>query len=122
MPLDASSLSRLFREEGEGLRGAERRALARLGVERPAIDDDERRRIEQLAGLVELRSVIARGLASLPAQQRDAVRLRVVEELSYEDLAGRLGVTQGTARARVSRGLRALSRIVVLPEEVADAR
>jgi RNA polymerase sigma-70 factor (ECF subfamily) len=52
-------------------RGSERRALVRLGVERPAIDDDERRRIEELAGLGELRLTIARGLQALPAQQRD---------------------------------------------------
>ena len=37
------------------------------------------------------------------------MRLRVVEELDYPVVAARLGVTEATARARVSRGLRLLA-------------
>jgi RNA polymerase sigma-70 factor (ECF subfamily) len=102
--------------------GAERRALDRLGVDRPVMGEDERRRVEELAGLVELRSVVASELERLPADQREAVRLRVVEELDYNDLATRLEITQQTARARVSRGLRALSDALKDMEEVPDAR
>jgi RNA polymerase sigma-70 factor (ECF subfamily) len=103
-------------------RGAERRALRRLGVERPVMGEDERRRVEELAGLQERRALIAAELERLPADQRDAVRLRVVDELSYDDLAGRLDVTPQTARARVSRGLRALAAAIKVTEEVPDAR
>lgn len=42
------------------------------------LDDDERRRIEDLAGLAELRSAIAGGLQTLPVEQRAAVQLRIV--------------------------------------------
>ena len=90
-------------------RGAvERRALRRLAVEPPALDDEEHARLERLAGLAELRERLARELGALPDDQRAAVRLRVVEELGYPEVALRLGVTEATARARVSRGLRAL--------------
>jgi RNA polymerase sigma-70 factor (ECF subfamily) len=103
-------------------RGAERRALTRLGVDRPVMGEDERRRVEELAGLAELRAVVADELQRLPGDQREAVRLRVVDELDYEEVAGRLGISQQTARARVSRGLRALSEAIKAMEEVPDAR
>ena len=52
-------------------------------------------------------------LGALPADQRRAVELRVVEEeLSYAELASALDVSEPTARARVSRGLRALARML----------
>jgi RNA polymerase sigma-70 factor (ECF subfamily) len=38
----------------------------------------------------------------------DAVRLRVVDELEYEDVARQLGTTPAAARVRVHRGLAAL--------------
>jgi RNA polymerase sigma-70 factor, ECF subfamily len=101
--------------------GAERRALAKLGVERPPMGEDERRRVEELAGLAELRAAVADELLRLPPDQRDAVRLRIVDELDYDDVGARLGITPQTARARVSRGLRALAQAMKLME-VSDAR
>jgi RNA polymerase sigma-70 factor (ECF subfamily) len=87
----------------------ERKALRRLGLEPPAMTSDEIERIEQLAGVEELRSAVATALAALAAEQREALRLRVVEELDYPVVARRLGVSEATARARVSRGLRRLA-------------
>ncbi|HET6548859.1 MAG TPA: sigma-70 family RNA polymerase sigma factor [Solirubrobacter sp.] len=40
----------------------------------------------------------------------EAVRLRVVHELGYEQIAGALGTTPGAARVRVHRGLAALRK------------
>jgi RNA polymerase sigma factor (sigma-70 family) len=90
----------------------ERSALARLGVEVPALDDAELARIEERAGLERLRGTLAAALATLSGDQREALRLRVVEELSYEEVARRLGVSEQTTRMRVSRGLRALGRVI----------
>ena len=53
--------------------------------------------------------------------QREAVRLRVVDELEYDELAARLSISAQTARARVSRGLRALGEAIKVMEEVPDA-
>jgi RNA polymerase sigma-70 factor, ECF subfamily len=86
----------------------ERRAMARLGIERRPLTDAEYDRIEELAGLDDLRELVGAGLASLTSDQREAVQLRVVEERSYPDVASALGVSEQTARARVSRALRAL--------------
>ena len=49
-------------------------------------------------------------LDTLPADQREAVRLRVLEDLEYSDIARALGTTPGAARVRVHRGLNALKR------------
>jgi RNA polymerase sigma-70 factor (ECF subfamily) len=87
---------------------AERRALARLGVDPVELTQEAHARIEELAGLATLRAALAAELDRLPAGQRDALVLRVVEELPFELVASRLGITPETARARVSRGLRAL--------------
>lgn len=88
--------------------GAQRRALGRLGIERRPLTDAEYERIEELAGSRELRNRVAEELDALPVDQREAVRLRVVEEQGYQTLARTLDISQDTARARVSRGLQAL--------------
>ena len=92
--------------------GAQRRALARLGIERRPLTDVEYERIEELAGSHELRDRVVGELDALPVDQREAVRLRVVEEQGYQTLARTLDISQDTARARVSRGLQALRAVV----------
>jgi len=91
-------------------RGAiERRALGRLHVERRALHDSEIERIEELAYSGEVAAHIATQLAHLGPDYAEAVRLRVVEESSYPEVARALGISQVAARARVSRGLRTLA-------------
>ena len=51
-------------------------------------------------------------MATLSPGTRDAVRLRVVDELPYRDLAQRLGISETAARVRVSRGLSALAGLL----------
>lgn len=99
------------RQLGRYLRKAhvERKALECLGVEPPGLDDQQRERVEELAGLVGVRSELRVELSRLTAAHREALQLRVVEELPYPEVAGRLGVSEQTARMRVSRGLRALA-------------
>jgi RNA polymerase sigma-70 factor (ECF subfamily) len=87
----------------------ERRALRRLGIRTPMVHHDDVAEIEQAAGLASVRKVLGNELAALSGSQREALRLRIVEELPYSDVARELGVSEATARARVSRGLRALA-------------
>jgi RNA polymerase sigma-70 factor, ECF subfamily len=87
---------------------AERRALRRLGLERPQLVEREYARIEELAGLDAMRGTLAEHLNRLAPAQRSALELRVVRELPYSDVANRLGISEQAARARVSRALRAL--------------
>jgi RNA polymerase sigma factor (sigma-70 family) len=88
---------------------AEQRALRRLGIEAPRVDEEKRARIEELAALAELRSVLRVELERLSLAHREALQLRIVEELPYPEVAKRLHVSEQTARARVSRGLRTLA-------------
>ncbi len=85
------------------------RALRRLAIQTPELEPDQIEEIERRAGLPALRAELAAQLARLNEDQREALRLRVVEQHSYEHVAQELGITEATARARVSRALRALS-------------
>jgi RNA polymerase sigma factor (sigma-70 family) len=87
----------------------ERRALRRLGVERAPLTDTDYERIEDLASLRSSQAALADGLASLSVDQRRALQMRIVEERSYAELATALGISEQTARARVSRALRTLA-------------
>lgn len=99
-----TQLSRYWRDGA-----TERRALRRLGLEGAQLSDPEIEHIERRAGLSDLVTHVNGALSSLPPEQQEAIRLRVIEELDYAAIAGRAGISQQTARARVSRGLRALA-------------
>jgi RNA polymerase sigma-70 factor (ECF subfamily) len=49
-------------------------------------------------------------LNSLPLSQREALRLRIVDELTYDEVAAALGTSRSAARVRVHRALAALRR------------
>ncbi len=98
----------------------ERRALGRLGLEVGLLADADYERIDELAGLRSLRVAVGSGLAALSLEQREALQLRVVEERSYTELASTLGITEQTARARVSRALRTLAKATEHLEGSAD--
>jgi RNA polymerase sigma-70 factor, ECF subfamily len=80
----------------------------RLGRERRALTDKEMERIEELAASQSIREAVARDLDRLPADQREAVRLRVIEGLPYADIAARLGLTASGTRTMVTRAMRTL--------------
>jgi RNA polymerase sigma factor (sigma-70 family) len=88
---------------------AEQKALRRLGLQVPALDDSDQGRIEELAGLGEIRGALEGHFERLSAEQQAAVRLRVIDEMSYPEVARQLRVSEDAARARVSRGLRQLA-------------
>ncbi|HWK26434.1 MAG TPA: sigma-70 family RNA polymerase sigma factor [Solirubrobacter sp.] len=87
----------------------DRRARDAIGLQTPRLTDGEAEEIERRAGLAPLRAALAEELQRLGGDQREALRLRVVEERPYPEVAHALGITEATARARVSRGLRALA-------------
>jgi RNA polymerase sigma factor (sigma-70 family) len=96
-------------------RGAlERRATERLGLrerlERPQGVEDPMPEDTWADGADEL-------LDTLPEHEREAVRLRVLEDLEYADIARALGTTSAAARVRVHRGLKALKRHVTPVKE-----
>jgi len=56
-------------------------------------------------------------LAHLPEAQQEAIRLRVVDDLGYDEAARRLAISPQAVRARVSRGLSALRKHLFDPME-----
>ena len=84
----------------------------KLAMERTLVDDDTAERFAHLADLHGLRVELAAALATLPAGQVDAIRLRVLDELPYQEVARRLGCSEGAARVRVTRGLTRLAEVV----------
>jgi RNA polymerase sigma-70 factor (ECF subfamily) len=84
------------------------RARSRLGMPVLAVEDVELERIDSIG-----RYSAAELLATLPADQAAAIRIRVFDELSYEDAAAHLKCSPLVARKRVSRGLATLRTLVV---------
>jgi RNA polymerase sigma factor (sigma-70 family) len=96
-------------------RGAiERRATERLGLQehldRPRATEDLLPEDTWADGADEL-------LDTLPENEREAVRLRVLEDLEYSEIARALGTTPGAARVRVHRGLNALRQHLTSAKE-----
>lgn len=100
----------------------ERRALRRVGIEPPSLTDADVERIDELAALAPLRLRVALALEALPEEMREALRLRVVEERGYSETAAALGIAEPAARARVSRGLRALAAVLDFDDERQEAQ
>src|SRR5689334_15626138 len=99
----------------------ERAALERFAVNVPELGPDEFERIEALAGLNSLDGPLLDAVSALPFDQRHAIELRIVQDLSYPEMAAALGVSEPVARARVSRALRSLARALRDPVPLEDA-
>lgn len=99
---------------------AEHRAMTKLGLERPVLDASAEAEIIHRAGLGELRRELGVAVATLSEDVRAAITLRVIDELPYPDVAARLDISEPAARARVSRGLRALADALD-PRDISEA-
>ncbi|MFN8109679.1 MAG: RNA polymerase sigma factor [Thermoleophilia bacterium] len=86
-------------------RGVELRACRRLGL-RDRLDGGPAHAVPDEGWMDGADALLDR----LPADQRTAVRMHVIDGFAHEEVAQRLDINPATARARVSRGLRALRR------------
>lgn len=100
-------LARYFRR-----RKVEMRALARLGAERPALDPEAAAAIDVMVEADRHRGELRAALARMSPAARDAVSLRVVDELDYAEIGERLGCSEVAARVRVHRGLAKLNELL----------
>lgn len=84
----------------------EARARRRVGI-RDAVEytPDELDRVEALAGQSDWATELLR---DLPAEQREAIRARIIDERSYPEIARDMRASELVVRKRVSRGLAAL--------------
>jgi RNA polymerase sigma-70 factor, ECF subfamily len=58
----------------------------------------------------DLRTLLRQALQTLPVTLRTAVILRDLQELSYQEIADRLGLPEGTVKSRINRGRIELAR------------
>jgi RNA polymerase sigma-70 factor (ECF subfamily) len=65
------------------------------------------------------RSFLRRGLESLPEKLREAVVLRDLLGLSYQEMAERLQLPEGTVKSRINRGREELSRLLLRAQQAA---
>lgn len=106
----ARQLSRFRRTERVG-----ERARRRLGVTPQPLTSDDIERVEALIDLVPVQEALRSAVADLPPKQSEALTLRVANGLSYAEVAGQLGCSEGAARVRVSRGLARLTEVMGEP-------
>jgi RNA polymerase sigma-70 factor (ECF subfamily) len=59
---------------------------------------------------IDLRQLIQQGLAELPPALKEAVELRDLRELSYQEIATQLRLPEGTVKSRINRGRLELAR------------
>jgi RNA polymerase sigma-70 factor (ECF subfamily) len=79
-------------------------ARRRLRLEPVVFDDADLDRVEELAGAGG-EPVLRKLLAELPAEQRQAVCARVLDERPYREIAADLRCSEAVVRQRVHRGL-----------------
>jgi len=83
----------------------ENSARRRLGPEPVALTDEDLERVDELVGMDGRLKALSDGL---PAEQRNAVFARIIDERPYEEIAAELRCSQSVVPQRVSRGLRTL--------------
>jgi RNA polymerase sigma factor (sigma-70 family) len=87
-------------------------ARRRIGLSREALPTDDYERIEELVDLAPIREALVEALETLAEEQREALRLHVIDGLGYTEVAKRLGCAEAAARQRVSRGLRRIALVL----------
>jgi RNA polymerase sigma factor (sigma-70 family) len=84
-------------------------ARQRLGIPVAFAECEDYERVDERDEAVTLTPRLQSAVRSLPSEQRRALRLRVIHQLPYEEIADHLGCSQNAARIRVSRALRSLT-------------
>jgi RNA polymerase sigma factor (sigma-70 family) len=79
-------------------------ARRRLGHEPIVLEDADLSRVNELASAND-EARLSQLLERLPADQREAILARVVDERSYSDIASQLQCSEAVVRQRVRRGL-----------------
>ena len=90
----------------------------RLGYQPP----DPSRSPETQALDSETGRALLRAMAQLPADQRDALQLRELQDLSYEQIAGVMETSVGTVKSRISRARAAMRQLLIESGELSPAR
>jgi len=87
-------------------------ARHKLGMPERDLVPQDYERIEDLIDFAPIRGALVEALDTLNDEQRDALRLRVIDGLGYAEVAEHLKCTEQNARQRVSRGLRKIALLL----------
>jgi len=100
----------------------DRRARARLAMPVRQVTPEDYERIEELIDFGSIRNSVGDAFQEISEEQRQAVKLRVLEGRPYEEVARILGCSEDAARQRVSRGLQRMGSLLarVIPEPAMD--
>jgi RNA polymerase sigma-70 factor, ECF subfamily len=91
------------------------RARRRLGMPEREVSPEDYERIEEMIDFEQMGRAIGQAFSVLSEEQREALTLRVIEGRPYREVAESLRCSEETARARVSRGLKRLGRLIDVP-------
>ena len=84
----------------------------------PASSGNPQRALEER----DLKGLVRRGLDQLPPKLREAVVLRDLQGLTYQEMAERLSLPEGTVKSRINRGREELSRRLLRAQQPRRAR
>jgi RNA polymerase sigma factor (sigma-70 family) len=101
----ARNLVRRYHRRGR----VEMATCRKLGIQ-VDLDPQEIADLEQRMQAMAHASELSQALDALPSAQREAVQLRIIDELDYPEAAIRMGTSEQNARMRVSRALRTLQQ------------
>lgn len=87
-------------------------ARRKLGMPERDLAPQDYERIEDLIDFAPIREALVEALDTLNDEQRDALKLRVIDGLGYAEVAELLTCTEQNARQRVSRGLRKIALLL----------
>lgn len=100
----ARNLVRRYHRRGR----VELRTCQKLGIQLDH-DPDELAETESRIDAASQMPELTQALNALPDTQRQALQLRVIEEMDYDQAAALMGTSEHNARIRVSRALKTLS-------------
>jgi RNA polymerase sigma-70 factor (ECF subfamily) len=92
----------------------QRRARARRPIAVPVEEDDATTEFDALDGMVatETEQKVRDAVARLTPTQREVFTLRVMEGLSYKEIADVAGTTEGAARVHYHNAMRAVKEFL----------
>lgn len=92
------------------------RMTSSLEEELPKFEEKESatRKPDQIAQAMELSRQLQRALGKLSPELREAVILRDLQGLEYQEIRAILGVPEGTVKSRINRGRIELARLLEL--------
>ncbi len=79
-------------------------------IETMHLQDESRPSPQRLVEQAEASRILSKALDSLSREDRDAIILRELEGMGYQEIAERLGIPKGTVKSRLHRARSALAR------------